>query len=60
MYVQVQNELQRAINELRDKISIQYYGKVYDRLDTTLQKAIQKAVPVNISEAPPSTYGKEE
>jgi biopolymer transport protein ExbD len=59
MYVQVQNELQRAINELRNKVSMQYYGKKYDRLDTTLQKAIQKAVPVTISEASPSTFGIE-
>jgi biopolymer transport protein ExbD len=59
MYVQVQNELQRAVNELRDKVSIQYFGKVYDKLDTALQKSIQKAIPMNISEAPPNTYGKE-
>jgi biopolymer transport protein ExbD len=59
MYVQVQNELQRAVNELRDKVSIQYFGKVYDKLDTALQKSVQKAVPMNISEAPPSNYGKE-
>jgi hypothetical protein len=59
MYVQVQNELQRAVNELRDKVSMQYFGKKYDLLDTMLQKAIQKAIPINISEAPPSNYGKE-
>jgi biopolymer transport protein ExbD len=59
MYVQVQNELQRAVNELRDKVSMQYFGKVYDKLDTALQKSIQKAVPMNISEAPPSNHGKE-
>jgi biopolymer transport protein ExbD len=60
MYVQVQNELQRAVNELRDKVSMQYFGKVYDKLDTALQKSIQKAVPMNISEAPPINYGKAE
>jgi biopolymer transport protein ExbD len=59
MYVQVQNELQRAVNELRDKVSLQYFGKRYDLLDTMLQKAIQKAVPMNISEAPPTNFGKE-
>jgi len=59
MYVQVQNELQRAVNELRDKVSLQYFGKKYDLLDTALQKSIQRAVPMNISEAPPSQYGKE-
>jgi len=59
MYVQVQNELQRAVNELRDKVSLQYFGKVYDKLDTMLQKSVQRAVPMNISEAPPTQYGKE-
>jgi biopolymer transport protein ExbD len=59
MYVLVQNELQRAVNELRDKVSMQYFGKVYEKLDTALQKSIQKAVPMNISEAPPSNFGKE-
>ena len=59
MYVTVQNELQRAVNELRDKVSLQYFGKVYEKLDTALQKSIQKAVPMNISEEPPSNYGKE-
>ena len=58
MYVQVQNELQRAVNELRDKVSLQYFGKKYDNLDTALQKSIQKAIPINISEAPPNIYGK--
>jgi len=60
MYVQVQNELQRAVNELRNKVSLQYFGKVYDRLDTTLQNAVQKAVPVHISEVQPSAFGKDE
>jgi biopolymer transport protein ExbD len=60
MYVQVQNELQRAVNELRDKVSLQFFGKRYDLLDTMLQRAIQRAVPMNISEAPPTSYGKAE
>lgn len=60
MYVQVQNELQRAVNELRDKVSSNYFGKKYDALDTALQKSIQKAVPMNISEAPPIDYGQKE
>jgi biopolymer transport protein ExbD len=59
MYVQVQNELQRAVNELRDKVSLQFFGKRYDLLDTMLQRAIQRAVPMNISEAPPTNWGKE-
>jgi len=60
MYVQVQNELQRAVNELRDKVSLQFFGKVYDKLDTSLQRSIQRAIPMNISEAPPLNFGKAE
>lgn len=58
MYVQVQNELQRAVNELRDEISLQYFGKKYDLLDTAGQRAITSAIPMNISEAPPMDYSK--
>jgi len=57
MYVQVQNELQRAINELRDQVSQSYFGKKYDNLDTALQKSVQKAIPANISEAKSKDYG---
>jgi biopolymer transport protein ExbD len=57
MYVQVQNELQRAINELRDQVSLSYFGKKYDNLDTALQKSVQKAIPANISEAKSKDYG---
>jgi biopolymer transport protein ExbD len=59
MYVQVQNELQRAVNELRDQVSLNYFGKKYEQLDTALQKSIQKAVPMNISEAPPMDYSQQ-
>lgn len=57
MYVQVQNELQRAINELRDQVSLSYFGKKYNNLDTALQKSVQKAIPANISEAKSTNYG---
>jgi len=58
IYVQVQNELQRAVNELRNKAAVHCFGKNYNRLDTVFQKAIQKAVPGYISETPPFNYGK--
>ena len=57
MYIQVQNELQQAVNDLRDKVSKEKFGKIYNNLDTASQRAIQKAIPVNISEAPPINYG---
>jgi len=59
MYVQVQNELQRAVNELRDQVSVNYFGKQYEKLDTAMQRSIQKAVPMNISEAPSIDYSQQ-
>ena len=53
MYVQVQNELQKAVNELRDKVASHYFGRKYDKLDTAMQRAVQTAIPMNISEARP-------
>ena len=58
MYVQVQNELEKAVNELRDKVAINYFGKKFDNLDTSARRSIQKAVPMNISEAPPMDYSQ--
>ncbi len=57
MYVQVQNELQRAVNELRDETALQYFGKKYEGLDSAAQRAINVAIPMSISEAPPIDYG---
>ena len=56
MYVQVQNELQRAVNELRNETALQYFGKKYDALDSAAQRAVSSAIPMNISEAPPIDY----
>lgn len=58
MYVQVQNELQRAVNELRDETALQYFGKKYSALDSAAQRAITTAIPMSISEAPPIDYSK--
>ncbi|MBP5710883.1 MAG: biopolymer transporter ExbD [Bacteroidales bacterium] len=60
VYVQVQNELEKAVNELRDQVATQYFGKKYSVLDTASRKAVQKAIPMNISEAPPIDYSKAE
>lgn len=56
MYVQVQNELQRAVNELRDETALQYFGKKFDGLDSAAQRAVSAAIPMSISEAPPIDY----
>lgn len=58
MYIQVQNELAAAIRELRDELSQDFFGMRFDQLtDTEKIKAIQKAVPVAISEAEPEDIG---
>jgi biopolymer transport protein ExbD len=58
MYVQVQNELQRAVNELRDETALQYFGKKFSALDSSAQRAVTSAIPMSISEAPPMDYSK--
>jgi hypothetical protein len=58
MYIKVQNELTRAINELRDELSMEKFGIHFDALtDEAYIDAIQKAVPVSISEAEPEDVG---
>lgn len=49
-YILVQNELQKAINELRDELSLNQFGQPYAKLPSEDQKAIQQAIPINISE----------
>lgn len=54
MYISVQNELARAFNELRDEMSMKYFGQHYsDLTDKDKIEAINKAIPVRISEAEP-------
>jgi len=57
MYLNVQNELVAAYNELRDTFSKQRWGKVYNELDEDQQKLVQKVYPQRISEAEPKNYG---
>ena len=58
MYIQVQNELKRAYNELRDEESLNRFGKKYaDLTDKDQAKEIQKFYPVKISEAEPKDIG---
>ena len=57
-YIAVQNELVKAINELRDQFSIQNYGKTYLKLDEEKQKIVKEAIPQNISEAEPKDVAK--
>ena len=57
-YIQVQNEIVRAINELRDQFSTAKYGKKYAQLDEDHQKIVKEAIPQNISEAEPKDVSK--
>lgn len=57
MYLNVQNELVAAYNELRDEFSKQRWGKVYNELDEDQQKLVQKVYAQRISEAEPKNYG---
>lgn len=52
-YIQVQNELVKAINELRDDFSRRNYGKPFLNLNETQQDIVKKCIPQNISEAEP-------
>jgi hypothetical protein len=64
-YLQVQNELQSAVNELRDELALEKFGMTYSQLEDiydrnkedskTLEKitAVRAVYPQRISEAEP-------
>ena len=52
-YINVQNELAAAYNELRDEISKQKWNKTFAELNPEQQKAVQTIYPQKISEAEP-------
>lgn len=53
MYIMVQNELTRAFNEVRDGLAMEKFGKKFLDLEEDQRDAIQKAIPLRISEAEP-------
>lgn len=57
LYIQVQNELQSAVRQLRNELSLEKFGTEYDLLDPKEQKdkvlAIRAVIPQRISEAEP-------
>jgi biopolymer transport protein ExbD len=63
IYVQVQNELTRAFNEIRNDVSRTKFGKPFTELSDAERETIANpqgskgAVPMNISEAEPKNYG---
>lgn len=57
-YITVQNELIKAINELRDDFSVKTFGKKYSKLSEDQQEMVRKAIPQKISEAEPKDVRK--
>ena len=57
-YIAVQNELVKAVNELRDDFSRNAYGKPFASLTEEQQEIVKKAVPQNLSEAEPKDVTK--
>lgn len=56
-YISVQNELTKAFNEIRDNLSMMKFGTRFLNLNEQQREAIQKAVPLKISEAEPRNIG---
>lgn len=59
MYVAVQNELTVAINELRNELSSEKFGRKYSDLNDAQAEAIDQAIPIAISEAEPTKVGEQ-
>lgn len=53
MYIQVQNELTRAFNEVREDVAQSKFNKSFSDLNEDERGVITKAVPMKISEAEP-------
>lgn len=56
-YIEVQNELVAAYNELREEYSANKFGSSYSALSDENKKAVQSIYPQKISEAEPKKYG---
>ena len=58
-YIAVQNELAAAVNELRNELCLDYFGRTYESLDplnpkeSALIEAVKDVYPMAISEATP-------
>ena len=56
-YIMVQNELVAAINELREELAQDKFGKPFAKLDSDRQDAVKEIIPQKISEAEPKRIG---
>ncbi len=57
-YIQVQNELVAAYNEVREDAAFDEYGKSFEDLTEKEQDAIKKMYPQRLSEAEPKNIGE--
>lgn len=57
-YIAVQNELVKAVNELRDEFAHQKFGKPFIKLSEEQSNIVKKCIPSNISEAEPKDVTK--
>ena len=58
-YIEVQNELVKAVNELRDEFAKAHFGRAYISLDEEKQRIVRDAIPQNIAEAEPKDVSKQ-
>jgi biopolymer transport protein ExbD len=56
-YIQVQNELKAAYNQIRDEESRRMFGMVFSELEKDQRKEVQKKYPIKVSEAEPKDLG---
>ncbi len=56
-YLMVQNELVAAVNDLRNELSMEKWGKKYADLNKDQQDAVKMIYPQKISEAEPKQVG---
>jgi biopolymer transport protein ExbD len=57
MYISVQNELVGAINDLRNELAQNKFGKIFENCTYEQQEAIKDIYPSRISEAEPKKIG---
>ncbi|MCL2131190.1 MAG: biopolymer transporter ExbD [Lentimicrobiaceae bacterium] len=55
-YIEVQNQLAEAFNELRDEFSQKRFRKKFADLSQNDKDGVQKLIPLSISEAEPSDF----
>jgi len=57
-YIEVQNALVAAYNEVRDEFAMDKFRKKFDDLSDEQEEAVKKAIPQRISEAEPKRIGE--